>query len=225
MGKRLVENLEYILNCFLAIVYPKKDSCIICDEPQEETLLCNKCQKALVKVEEPIVEEYKGNKYIMHSCTHYTKELKKLIIAFKMHKDFSSGEILADMLTEGMAFWNIKGDIITYVPLSRRKERKRGFNQCYYLSKKISRVYNIPLETLLYKKENIKEQKKLSKIERKKNVEEAFNVINTSKIKDKTVILIDDVITTGATVLACANELKKFGAKEVNILTVGQSRI
>lgn len=225
MGKRINENLIYLFDCFLAIVYPKKDNCLICNEPEEESILCSKCNSLLIKIKFPLVENYKGEEYKIYSCIHYTKELKKLIVDFKMHKDFWAGEALQEILIEGMKFWNIKGDIITYVPLSKEKQKKRGFNQCYYLTKKISKIYSIPLENLLYKKSNVKEQKKLTKIERKKNVENAFSIIDSKKIKGKCIILIDDVLTTGATVLACANELKKSGAKEVNILTIGQSRI
>lgn len=225
MGKRAFKSLNYLFNCFLSIVYPSKGTCLICDEAYEEDYICEKCRNLLIRVEKPIVDEYDGEKFVIHSCMHYTKELKKLIVDFKIHKNFSAGEVLKDIIIDGMKFWNIEGDLITYVPLSRSKEKKRGFNQCYYLGKKASEFYSIPLKTLLYKENNIKEQKKLSKSERKKNVENAFKIIEKDEVNNKIIILIDDVVTTGATVLACACELKKMGAKEVNILTVGQSRI
>lgn len=225
MGKRLVKSLKYLFECFLSIVYPNKGVCLICDEEYEEDYICEKCKDLLIRVEKTMIDEYKGEKFTIHSCMHYTKELKKLIVDFKVHKNFLAGEVLKDIIIDGVKFWNITGDLITYVPLSRSKEKKRGFNQCYYLAKKVAEFYYIPMKTLLYKENNIKEQKKLSKSERKSNVENAFKIIERDTINDKVIILIDDVVTTGATVLACAYELKKMGAKEVNILTVGQSRI
>lgn len=225
MGKRFIKGTKYLFNCILEVIYPKKDNCLICYEELENYGLCNVCRNKLIRVNNPLVQRYEEEEYTIYSCNYYTKELKKLILSFKNHKDFLAGEILQELLIEGMKHWNIRGDVITYVPLTRKKEKLRGFNQCKYLGKKLSEVYNIPLKNLLYKDKRVKEQKKLTRIERQKNVERAFFVQDSEKVKNKRIILIDDVVTTGFTLLSCANELKKFGAKEVIILTVAQSKL
>lgn len=225
MGKAIKAILKYLLECFLIIIYPKSDKCSICGRLEEEEVICNACKKKLIKVTSPEIREYRQNIYTIYSCVYYTKELKTLIINFKEKREFYTGNFLISLLIEGMNEWNLKGDVITYVPLSKDKEKKRRFNQCLYLARGLGRFYSIPIYSLLVKKKNIGEQKKLTKKERFKNVENAFYTDRIGDIQGKKVILIDDIFTTGATVISCAGELKKSGAKEVKILTIAKSKL
>ncbi|MBL4932660.1 ComF family protein [Clostridium paridis] len=225
MGEAIKAILKYLFECFLIIIYPKNDKCSICGRLEEEEVICNVCKKKLIKVTSPEIREYRQNIYTIYSCVYYTKELKTLIINFKEKREFYTGDFLIGLLIEGMKEWNIKGDVITYVPLSKDKEKKRRFNQCLYLAKGLGKYYFIPTSPLLAKKKNIGEQKKLTKKERFKNVEDAFYTNNIENIKGKKIILIDDIFTTGATVISCARELKKSGAKEVKILTIAKSKL
>jgi len=88
MGKRFVKSLKYLFECFLSIVYPNKGVCLICDEEYEEDYICEKCKDLLIRVEKTMLDEYKGEKFTIHSCMHYTKELKKLIVVLKFIKIF-----------------------------------------------------------------------------------------------------------------------------------------
>lgn len=99
------------------------------------------------------------------------------------------------------------------VPLHRVKERERGFNQSAYLSKGISLVTGQKVEPgLLQRKRYTSSQTRLTIDERKANVNDAFH---TRPVKGKSIILVDDVMTTGATIEACARVLKQSGASEV----------
>ncbi len=103
--------------------------------------------------------------------------------------------------------------------------KKRGYNQSEYLAKIISKNINVPIAHCLKKYMNTKDQIGLNGLERWLNVENSFKVYNEKCIKNKKVLLIDDVLTTGATSFYCANELKKRGAKEIFILTAAKSDV
>ena len=109
-------------------------------------------------------------------------------------------------------------DLIIPVPLHRLKQRERGYNQSEYLCRGIRDVTRIPLHPkLILRKRYTQSQTTLHIDERQANVGNAFDVgsKDRAKLKGKSIILVDDVITTGATIQACARELLRHGAREV----------
>ena len=115
----------------------------------------------------------------------------------------------------------IQFDMILYVPMSPLNEFKRGFNQSFEIADIISKAVNVPVnKKILFKRPGIKTQSGLNRAERIENVKKAFYVKNSHLLTDKTVLLIDDVITTGSTLNACAKVLKKNGALAVYAATV-----
>lgn len=111
-----------------------------------------------------------------------------------------------------------KPDCLVPVPLHKSKERRRGFNQAEYLAARISRQSGIPMEaSLVAKIRKTKSQKKLSSRERKKNLAGAFAV--TKPVEGLCILVVDDVFTTGSTIDAMAECLKKAGALRVHFLT------
>lgn len=114
-------------------------------------------------------------------------------------------------------------DTVVYVPLHREKEKERGFNQSRLLAEVLASVKKLTLlEGGLERSRNTRAQAKLSKEERTLNVKDAFNVVKQEKIKGRKILIIDDVSTTGATLEACAVELKKAGAKSVAALVLAR---
>lgn len=113
-------------------------------------------------------------------------------------------------------------DCIVPVPLHPSKQRSRGFNQAELLSDALGEELEVPVRLLLKKIKKTKDQKSLSKQQRKKNVADAF-CIDETKIGEQvpeTVLLLDDVTTTGSTLTACARALKAYGVKRVAFLSV-----
>lgn len=107
------------------------------------------------------------------------------------------------------------------MPLHPRKEYKRGYNQATLLCEGIFKQTGIPFnEKALVRNENTRTQTKKSRAERWENVASVFDVNNPSIIKDKHIVIVDDVITTGASTEACANTLMQHGAKAVSIYTL-----
>jgi ComF family protein len=114
-------------------------------------------------------------------------------------------------------------DIIIAVPLNIFRRLKRGYNQAQLLAEYISKEIGKPcLCDILYRKKMTKAQFKLSKIERNKNIKDSFYCKKSPLLSKKTVLLIDDIATTAATVSACAKILKKAGAKKVFVLTLAR---
>ncbi|MHB1277135.1 MAG: ComF family protein [Bacteroidia bacterium] len=112
-------------------------------------------------------------------------------------------------------------DMLVPVPLHPKKEKKRGYNQAAILARGFAASSAIPLEEkALMRAENTGSQTRLSRIARWENTQEAFKLANPEAVKGKHVLLMDDVITTGATLEACANVLIQEGGCRVSVLSV-----
>ena len=108
--------------------------------------------------------------------------------------------------------------------MRRQKLNKRGYNQTGLVAKGISKELKIETENLLQKKENIKTQSSLLKTGRSRNIRNAFYIEKEKeeKVKNKRVILLDDIFTTGATARECSKKLKEAGAKDILVLVLAK---
>lgn len=111
-------------------------------------------------------------------------------------------------------------DVIVPVPLHPVKQKRRGYNQSEVFGKGLSKALNIKLENLLERKKFTETQTKKSRIQRLDNVDEVFDLRANENIEGLRILLVDDVITTGATLCACANVLLGYGAKHVDLATI-----
>jgi len=214
MGKRIIELLITLKDEFLDIIYPPKNNCIVCES--EFVGLCPLCKSKIQKVKED--EEF-------FSYGYYNGVLKKLILEFKYKQNFVAGKILAELLYDVIKNKKIEIDCIVFIPSSKKAIKERGFNQCEYLAKEINKSLKLKICKDLIKAKNIKEQKLLSKEDRFKNIKGAFSLKTNKNIKNKRVLVIDDVVTTGATLYECEKLLRENGASEIKILTVAKSYI
>ncbi len=211
MGKKLLKLLDYLKESILQILFPCPSTCIVC-EVEEAEGICKNCLKTIkLCTEDECYGYYKG-------------VLRKLIYLFKFKKDFLAGEILANMLEVKLADVD-KEYILTYIPISKKSKKTRGFNQCEYIAKILSKNLGLNhMETLVKSKET-RIQKELSRSERLENVKDSFCIKSNCNIEGKKFILIDDVITSGATINEGVKTLKENGANEIKILTIAKSRI
>ena len=117
-----------------------------------------------------------------------------------------------------------KPEAIVPVPITARKQKIRGFNQSEYLAEGIGEIYKIPvLSQAVVRLEERKAQKELSAKERRRNLKHAFQIGKNFKAC-KTVLLVDDVYTTGSTVDAVAEVLKENGVERIYFLTLCQGK-
>lgn len=212
MGKEINKFIGHIVRGVLEIIYPKESTCIICNDLEIEGI-CHKCKSKITfcKKEELCIGYYKG-------------PLKELILAFKYKKDFSAGEVLVSLIEKKIQELE-KDYYLTFIPISKESLKERGFNQCEYLAKELGFRNNLKVMDTLEKIKDTKIQKTLNKEERTVNLQGAFRVRVGNKVAGNRFVLIDDVITTGATIEEGIRELKENGAKEIKILTLGKSHI
>lgn len=171
-------------------------------------IYCTTCKNIIVDVD------------LGRSVFSYSEPISRLLRNFK----YNNKQYLADLFGEYLAteyFKNyFRADVIAYVPMTKKATRKRGYNQSMLLAKVLSEKTNLPLVDVVIKKRETERQAKLNRAERLKSLRDAFKVSEKDAVKDKEVLIVDDVTTTGATAQAIAEVLKKAKAKKVYLLTV-----
>lgn len=116
-------------------------------------------------------------------------------------------------------------DAIIPVPLTRRRRWQRGYNQSEMLARGIREVTGLPILTDVLKRTSFKgSQTKKNQWERRENVDGVFRLVRQDDIRGKHILLIDDIITTGATIVACADELCKAGDVKISVLSLGLTK-
>jgi len=150
-------------------------------------------------------------------------EIQKLIHSLKYDQNFLIGKFLgrktAQILIKNIESWN--ADLIIPIPLHSLRKADRGFNQASEIAKGISQKIKIPQKSNIVRRHRFTQtQTQLTFSERKNNIEGAFTLRKNKQIIDKTIILVDDVITTGATISECAKLLKENGAKNIYAVSV-----
>ncbi|HWB98813.1 MAG TPA: ComF family protein [Bryobacteraceae bacterium] len=127
------------------------------------------------------------------------------------------GKLLAMALPRERTF-----DVVAPVPLHWRRRWRRGFNQSELLAREIARRWSVPVENLARRSRATLTQAGLSNAARRENVSRAFAVPRPRGVEGRRILLVDDVMTTGATASACALALKRAGARSVNLLTLAR---
>jgi ComF family protein len=152
--------------------------------------------------------------------------LRQVIQKFKYGRKVSLGKPLGRLMTEGCEEFlaGCQVDLIIPVPLHPKRLRWRGFNQSLLLAKQVSRKYSVPMDPfVLYRSRETLPQTQLTEDERRKNVRGAFETDPNKSLKQKSILLVDDVYTSGATVNECSRVLMRAGAGEVIVLTLART--
>ncbi len=209
--------LKKIGQFLLEIFFPK--FCLGCQK--EEEYLCSDCKELLeiLRIHRKHKTKYLSDLYFP---LVYKKPLtKKLILSFKYKpflKDLSStlASLILDHLKLIEEEKNFSDFILIPIPLEKKKLKWRGFNQSEEIGKKLAENLKIPiLSNVLFKIKETLPQVELSEKERRENIKGCFLVKNKDLIKNKKILLLDDVYTTGSTMEEAARVLKKSGAKEI----------
>lgn len=219
----MLKVLSEYADAILELIYPTNME-EFQDLPFISAHQCTLCSRELRMIEDgPLCKDCSGkNLYFdkVISVVKYDQNIKKLIYKYKYSGHTYLGRTMGELMGKKFLTETNREYIIIPVPLYKSKEIERGFNQSYLLAKYVGRETSIPLEKdSLIRVKNTKVMHSLSKKEREENVENAFKVAHSGVIKDKNIILVDDIFTTGSTVNACSKILKQSGAKSVIILT------
>jgi len=226
VGKRIIKYIKNILYCLVELIYSGDEHCVICnDYTMEGEALCTHCRRKMKRCTESFYLCHNEEKYLVWSVFYYSNIVKELIIRLKYKSDFICGEILAKYMLELVKDNELEFDLIAFVPMTKKAFKKRGYNQSQFIANYLSRFFNIPVICNLIKNMDTKDQIGLSGEDRWSNMEKCFNIEQNVFMKNKNILLVDDVITTGATAFHCAHRLKESGVNNVFILTIAKSKV
>lgn len=225
MGKRIVEIVEYLFDAVLSIVYPDNENCIVCSQYITEGRICSKCRKKIKICNQALIIDREDFNLKCYSVSYYSNIMRDLILKLKYKSDFEAGRLIGELMAEFIKKQNICFDIVTYVPMTKKALKKRGYNQSKFLAGLISRYFNVPLVSCVKKVRETGDQIGLDGSSRWENLQHCFTGSYKNKFVQKKILIIDDVITTGATAYYCAKEIFSNECSEVIVLTAAKSRI
>jgi ComF family protein len=209
-----------------------KPGTLWCDECQENTILISKpvCQKCGCPLSIPgICFECQTNPppyTMLRSWAEYGDPVRKALISLKYKSNLGLGMVFSPMLVEMIKTMNWDFDCVIPVPISRGHQKERGYNQSTILARPISLAINTPLVlNSITRTKETQTQVELSREERFKNLESAFSINSAKLIGKKKVLLVDDITTTGATLISCSRALKEAGCSEIYCLTVARTKL
>ena len=158
--------------------------------------------------------------YRMRSVFDYEPPISTLVKKLKYEGCKYISEIFVNFLYTEYLKGEFEPDFITFVPMTEKAHKKRGYNQSELLATGLSDKIGVPVYTGVLKKRETERQATLSARERLTNLDGAYKVTDKASVKDKEVLIIDDVMTTGATSETLAKAFLKAGAKRIGLLTV-----
>ena len=191
---------------------------------KNEMDLCHKCridapECGLSRTKYPYLESWTA-------VWLYQDLVRRSILRYKFYGKRSYAAAYARLLgVKLMKEDRLQVDLITWVPISAKRLKKRGFDQCQLLAEALSREVNIPAVPLLKKlRDNPPQSGIVGHAHRKANVLGVYQVMNTQQLQEKRILLLDDILTTGATAGECARVLLTAGAQEVHLGVVAASK-
>ena len=192
----------------IGFFYPQR--CPFCNTiVRAEDIACDSCMQRIRQVQRPILRGAAGVRCV--SSFLYDGKVRRLLIRVKFHNRTQHICQVAAILKKDIdaCYAKVPFDLITYVPMHIKDQKHRGYNQSELLAKELGKLMNLPVADTLVKVKRTKKQHSLTYSERRTNLRGAFQTAAGAVLKDKTVLLVDDIITSGSTLGYCAKELSK----------------
>lgn len=242
----MIQNIfNNLINGFLEFLYPENISCILCNNPIRKNTTYSMCRECFnninfildgcIKCGKPIInysleeQSIEGCTYCLNkgfyfdkviSCVEYTEISKKIIFGLKYNSKTYLSKYISIIMKEKLELENIKFDYILFVPLHKKRLRQRGFNQAEKIANNLSNIIDVPVIDIIDRRYNTRRLYKLGKEDRINELKNAFTIkSNIIDLKNKNVLLVDDIFTTGSTVNEISKILKINGLNKVFIAT------
>lgn len=232
------------MNGFIDLIYPA--SCILCKMPltaiEKIARLCFVCQAQLARNRPPFCRKCSRppenpQHHFCLTCQNlplnfdhawgvflFNEPMQRLLHLYKYGRKTGLRHFFADQMLAFIREYHLnlnENDLIVPIPLHPSRLRNRGFNQSLLLADLLSQELNLPVSAKnLQRVKPTPNQARLSQKERWTNIEDAFKINHSNEFREKRILLIDDLYTTGATVSEAAKTLRAAGAKTVTILTI-----
>jgi len=225
-----------ILTMISELIFPTPRICPLCQSKQDKLMVCENCLRKLAKLKKAMGQCQRCGsfgipakvcnncrtwpKYFKSNCAAvpYEKEYREILHLVKFRKQGWLVPVLADLMAELVP--TATHDLIIPVPLHENRLRERGFNQSTLIAKKLALRVGIQYDDrMLIRILDTPHQTGLDLYQRQNNLVDAFKVNKETDIKGKSILLVDDTLTTGTTLLECAKTLHQNGAKYIYGLT------
>lgn len=200
---------EYVCaDCFPSVSFDPPMICLICGKASIDSLTHPGCK----------------GKYTIDGCfaiVQYKGIIKKLLYQYKYNPNLSDLKaFLSELFYEGMIqheilYPKLQNAILVPIPLHSSRFRSRGYDQVDLLTQSLAKKIKLPIKPLLKRVKKTKSQFGLRREERIRNIRDAFEVIPKADAKDRTILLVDDIVTSGTTLAEAARMLKREGYKKV----------
>lgn len=226
----------------LEMIFPSKIKCILCgkDIPDFTKFFCdscleddifnngNRCQKCDTKIKEGniICDHCKEHKRHFDSChcpLNYKNMVRQALLKFKSDNARYLAEPFAKLIHQRLIEDNVDYDIIVPVPSHEKTIKKRGYNPAKLLADELGKISSKPVADILCKNVITKNQKILNYQERQENLQNSIILTDKKQIKNKNVLIVDDIITTSATIEVCASLF--VGARNVYACAVARNQL
>ncbi|GHB85885.1 ComF family protein [Persicitalea jodogahamensis] len=222
---------------FVDLIFPR--CCEACKEAMvgNEQIICTQCRATLPRVEsDSVARSAVAAKFVAYkevtgvaSFLVFTKrgKVQNLLHALKYQNKPEVGVLLGKMMAQELKESDgcPAADLIVSVPLHEKRRKERGYNQSDAIAEGLSEITGIPWSgSMLARIRYTKSQTGKTKTERQENVKDIFEAVNPQQIQGKRVILVDDVLTTGATLESCLNVLLRAGCDNIHIMTIAAAQ-
>lgn len=199
--------------------------CGMCGEINEN-YICNNCYEKIKKIKKCVINEYNNRNFSKHLYIFkYEGIIRNKIIEYKFEDKGYLYKMFAKIILSDKKTCNFikKYDVIIPVPISKKRKKKRGYNQSELVANELAQKLNQDIWTdIIIKKKDNKPQSELNKLERIKNVEDIYEINKPIEVKNKKVLLLDDIYTTGSTVNEIARKLKHNQTQEIGVITLAK---
>ena len=213
-----------LIHCLPRWIYPPK--CVLCGKllEQDETDLCPHCR--IHAPDCPVLRDKYPYLRRWVALWYYDDEVRRSLLRYKFYGKRGHAEAYGRLLGKKLMEADLMDfDILTYVPISPKRRRQRGFDQGQLLAQKVGRQIGKKPQALLKKwRDNPAQSGIFGQAERRANVLGVYRVIDPQLVAGKKILLLDDIVTTGATASECARVLLTAGAQEVDLAVVAAAR-
>ena len=209
-----------LLTAILDLIYPP--TCVLCGNLLEknETDLCHRC-----RIEAPTCSQVKKNIPHVASCAavwYYEDMVRESLLRYKFRNARSYADVYGRFVAMKLA-QQMEGQdfMLTWVPISAKRRRKRGYDQVELIAQAVSRELNIPaVQTLKKTRDNPPQSTISGEAQRRANVLGVYDPVKREQFYGKQLVLLDDIITTGATISEASRVLLTYGATKVHFVAV-----
>lgn len=226
-----------IVEDFISLFYPRYCRGCLSSLVKGEDLICTQCLLEMPRSyyhlynDNPFYMKFRGRLPVKHVMTLFKfakqSRVQQVLHALKYKQQPELGEMLGRIYGHDLvhAKFYDSFDMIVPVPLHRSRRKIRGYNQSEEFGKGLSQMLGAPCDdTCMERVAKTETQTHKTKINRWENVKSVFQVVNPAPILDKRILLVDDVVTTGATLEACGQALLDAGCRELSIACIAAAQ-